>query len=372
MNILLVARWPVGGIRTYLNYIYSKPCFEEVMLTLVAPDMKLSSYLQETGLKNRIAYFPVSNTHVSMVKGVRKALKGNFFDLIHSHGFTAGILTELAMLGKSTKHLMTGHDIFLDKQFQGFKGSVKKQGLKIIFDRIDYINTVSDDARNNLLEYFPLLDSTKIFTIQNGVDTNNYAKTEAVNLRSQLGIPQSKPLIGFFGRFMAQKGFRYLAEAIEILSKKMSPSSMPLVLTFGWGGFIREDYQYLANRGISEHFVQLPHTNEMPAMLKSVDFVVIPSLWEACALLPMEVLAAGTPLIATDCIGMGQIIRNTPAKIIPPASSVELADAIYQYLSNNPTVEFKSFAPKARGMFSSGKTAKALFNKYTDLITTKA
>ena len=38
MNILLVVRWPVGGIRTYLRYIYSQQMFRDISICLIAPE----------------------------------------------------------------------------------------------------------------------------------------------------------------------------------------------------------------------------------------------------------------------------------------------------------------------------------------------
>src|SRR5690554_2465732 len=105
---------------------------------------------------------------------------------------------------------------------------------------------------------------------------------------------------GFLGRFMAQKGFRVLVDAVELIVKNDRSKRPFLIETFGWGGFIREDYNYIREKGLSEYFHQFPETNEVASVIKSLDAVIMPSRWEACGLLGMEVLTAGIPLIASN------------------------------------------------------------------------
>jgi glycosyltransferase involved in cell wall biosynthesis len=304
-----------------------------------------------------------------VLKATREALKSNTFDIMHTHGFSAGIQGELAGWGNGSGpvHLMTAHDVFLSKQFQGWRGWCKKKAFGALLGRIDHIHTVTEDARQNMLEFFPRLDCERIHNILHGVDTAGYAGAAGQDLKARLGIEQSRPLIGFFGRFMAQKGFRDLVDAMRILADKGSPSSVPVVATFGWGGFIREDYQYLAEKGLSDCFVQRPHADDMPSMLKSVDMVAMPSLWEACGLLAMETLSAGTPLIASNCVGLREVLRDTPARIVPPKDPAALAAAIDDFAHSSPRETFEAFATEARTRFTVERPAKALHELYLGL-----
>lgn len=355
---------PVGGIRTYLRYVYGQPCFQDFRFTLIAPDVNFSEYLKETGLSDIIEFVNVENSHLAFLKTIRRLLRTKHFDLIHSHGFKSGVICEVAKTGKNIRHLMTTHDVFLPKQFQGHKGIIKKQFLQLIFKRITCINPVSEDAKNNLLEHFKYIDPEKVYAIHNGIDVENYEKARPFDMHGFTGIDKNRYLIGFFGRFMAQKGFRDLVDAIEMLVKKDQLNPMPMVLTFGWGGFIREDYQYITEKNLREYFVQLPHTDDVPAALKSVDMVAMPSLWEACSLLAMEALTAGTPLIATNCIGLREILKDTPAKIVPPQNPKALAQAIEAFVASPPKKEFQLFAEQARQRFSVKHSAVELHNLY--------
>ncbi|AQT61423.1 glycosyltransferase family 4 protein [Cellvibrio sp. PSBB023] len=369
MKILLVARWPVGGIKTYFRYIYGSPAFSDCEFTLLAPNSGLDELVNHDLPSGRIKLIDAPTSFLAFLKCFRMCVKNNDFDIIHSHGFSASFFTQLSLGAIKKPHLMTAHDVFLPNTFSGFKGWIKRQLMSWVLKKVTKVLSVSEDARNNIYEYFPSLPSGQVINITNGVDTAFFATGVARDLRKELNCAPNRPLIGFFGRFMAQKGFRQIIEAIEILSKSTRVETMPLIVTFGWGGFIREDFELIEKKGLSDYFVQLPGTNNMPAAIKAVDLVLMPSRWEACPLLPMEVLSAGTPIIGTNCIGLREVLQGTPATVVPVNDALGLADAIVQSLSSGDKqfIEYQDIAVKR---FSAVKHAQELHALYVDLLKT--
>lgn len=366
MNVLMTAMQPGGGIRTFFRYIYSQPSFQNDTFTLIAPDLdqQLAKFLDSTLGRGRLRVLPSSTESLGFIRDVRMAVKQDQFDLLHSHGFGAGLLSQVAITNlKSPKHLMTAHDVFLASQFLGWKGYFRKSVMAALFKRMDGIHTVTMDATDNFKMFFPRVPESRLQPILHGVDTEFFANAEPADLKRELDLPEGFPVIGFFGRFMGQKGFRTLVDAILLL-KQQSTVDVPKVVTFGWGGFIREDYEYLASLGLSDHFVQMPATDNMPAMIKAVDMVVMPSRWEACGLLGMEVLAAGVPLLSTHCIGLREVVAGSPARLFSPGDAKGLADAIREEI-NNPTKDrFLEYQPTAVERFHISRPAKELRELY--------
>ena len=72
-------------------------------------------------------------------------------------------------------------------------------------------------------------------------------------MRAELGIDPHTFLVGFFGRFMAQKGFRTLVDAIGLLQRAQDTPNIT-VLAVGSGGFIREDKDYIQGLGLALPF----------------------------------------------------------------------------------------------------------------------
>ncbi|WP_162525017.1 glycosyltransferase family 4 protein [Marinobacter sp. BW6] len=366
MRILMSALQPGGGIRTFFRYIYSQPCFSKCTFTLVAPDRGLSDFLSAYIPGDRITVVPARKGTLAFVGQLREFIADYDFQLVHSHGFSAGLLTELAGIGYDLPHLMTAHDVFLPAQFAGWKGRAKHLAMSLLFRRITAIHTVTEDARDNLLAFFPAIEPCRVHGILHGVDTEYFRDGRPRALKAEFGIDEQTPLLGFFGRFMGQKGFRLLVDAVEEMRQTRSLETLPHVVTFGWGGFIREDYDYLTEKGLGDYFHQCEQTDDMAAALKGVDVVIMPSRWEACGLLAMEALASGTPIIGSDCIGLREVLEGSPAQKVAVGDVSALESAIVletqNMLARKPV--FLDFQGTAVSKFNIRRPANELAELY--------
>lgn len=367
-KILLVVRWPVGGIRTFIRYVYKNFDPNQWRFSIIAPEIDEMRVLMEDLSGLDIAWIPVrgipddgSSGFWKITRCVARHLAREKYNLVHSHGFTSGLCASLPSFSRGIPHLMTSHDVINDDQFSGIKGGLKKIGMGTVFSLISKIHSVSYDAQDNLVSFFPGLakKNGKLLVIPNGIDTDRFLTAEPRNLRLELGLNDDVFLIGFFGRFMKQKGFHYLVEAIEILTKKNLPRK-PLVLAFGEGGFIREEKQSIIEKGLESYFRFLPFTPNVAGAIKGLDVVVMPSLWEACPLLPMETLVSGTPLIASNCIGLREVIKDTPSRIVPSGNSTALADIIHKEILDPSKNKSMSFIEEAAERFCVKKQAAEL------------
>jgi len=363
MKLLLTARWPVGGIRTYLRYIYTQPVFANIQMTVLAPDLNFRDFFDRYLSSSNVRYIQAPEDNRGLTRAIKTELSRDQYDMLHSHGYSSGVLGRRATLGIRLPHIMTAHDVFRREQFRKIRGKLKWVGLNTAYRGLDKVLTVGEDCQENFVRYMPMVPKHKIRNIDHGVDTQRFANAPARDFRRELGIPESVPLIGFFGRFMAQKGFMDLVSAIKNLSEVLPENCMPRVLTFGWGGFVREEFAQIEVLGLSRYFIQLPFTDEVPEAIRGVDMVAMPSRWEACGLLAMEVLAAGKPLIATNCQGLRCVVRDTPVRSIAPRDPDALTSAILAQLSRGPS-DFEAYQSLAVMRFGLERPAQELYGVY--------
>jgi glycosyltransferase involved in cell wall biosynthesis len=238
-----------------------------------------------------------------------------------------------------------------------------------LFQRMTAIHTVSEDARLNLLSFFPGIRTERVQGILHGIDTRYFRDSVPASLRPRIGVPGDVPLIGFLGRFMGQKGFRLLVDAIEQVVKGQLLPVIPHVVTFGWNGYIREDYDYLRSKGLADYFHQHEQTHDVGGMLKAVDLVVMPSRWEACGLLAMEALAAGVPILGSDCVGLREVLAGSPARPFRTGDSSALRLALIEEINNLPArkLQFANYQPEAVARFDIDRPARALADLYSRL-----
>lgn len=344
-SVLMVVRWPVGGIRTYLKYIFDGWLGPDLQITFLMPSVAEVSALQKEGFWESVNWIlhPMENPgFLDWMKFVRSEIGRGRWNLIHCQGFTSALSTSL-FLPSGCSSIFTSHDVLLANQFPGFRGRVKRKIMGVLLSRFDIVQAVSEDGMQNMLEFLPGIARKEKSVILNGVDTQRFKHAKAKNLRQSLELEEGAILIGFFGRFMAQKGFRYLVDAIELLVGKGYDICC---LCFGAGAFIREEQSAIQSRGLSPYFRFMGFEPDISSSIKGVNLVVMPSLWEACPLQPMEVLSAGVPFVGTSCIGLREVCKDTPAEICTPADSSALVIAIENIL-NDETKKFESFSEQA-------------------------
>jgi glycosyltransferase involved in cell wall biosynthesis/ubiquinone/menaquinone biosynthesis C-methylase UbiE len=175
--------------------------------------------------------------------------------------------------------------------------------------------------------------------------------------RHELGL-DDKLLIGFAGRWVEEKGFDYLLQALPLLHKAFPNAHLiyageqhvvyddfyrqclsyiePIKGQFTTLGLIR-DRQKLANfYGMCDVFVQPSRTDNMP-------------------LTEIESLLCGTPVVASDIPGARVVVQETGfGKLAPAGHPVALAEAIGQVIENR--AQYRPSRESVRRIFSTEKT----------------
>jgi glycosyltransferase involved in cell wall biosynthesis len=366
-RVLAVIRFPVGGIRTYILYHYPTLHRAGFRFTFVSADEDGFHALRDEvrgweGTEFIVA--PLIRRRWRAWRMVRPLLRSGRFHVIHSHGLTAGCHSVLANLGVGVPHVLTSHDVFRKDQFPGFKGRVKRKVLEKLLGRVHTIVSVSPDAQDNLLEYLPGLAGAacRLTPVLNGIDTTRFTVQEqepASTLRADLGIGADVFLAGFLGRFMEQKGFLPLLDALEVLKTKTATRPYHMVAV-GQGDYQREYQAETVRRGLGDTVTFLPFAPDVVPLLGQLDLLVMPSLWEACGLLAMEALSLGVPLLASDCLGLRNVLEGSPAVTVPVADPSAFAAALGDAIAKPWRDAARDYAPTARQRFCADSAARKL------------
>lgn len=366
-RVLVVARWPVGGIRTHLLANYAALAEKGFRFTVVGPaDESLNSLRLGFGDIEGTAFIgaPVENRRCRLWPIVRGLLREGRFGLLHAHGATAAVHAALANLGIGVPHVITLHEPLRHDQFPGWIGRLKRWTLARALSQADVILTVSEDARTNVFEHFPALRARaeRVRTVPNGIHSARYDvpdETPSNELRERLGIDAQPFLIGFLGRFMPEKGFPVLLDAVDrlVAAETLRPFH---VVGFGSGDFRREYQKAIERRGLDRIVTLLDFVPDVRPVLRQLDLVVVPSLWEASSLVSMEAMAAGVPVLGSDCIGLREVLRDTPSRMVATNNATALAAGLRAALDEPWTEAARAFAPLARARFDNMHSVRRL------------
>jgi glycosyltransferase involved in cell wall biosynthesis len=290
---------------------------------------------------------------------------------MHSHGLTAAMQAAMANLGIAIPHVATVHDPLRPEQFPGVRGRVKRFVMGKLLGRLNSAICVGRDIQANLQGYLPALERNRLVVIPNGIDTDRFAgrETSVADLRQLTHIDSDTTLIGFLGRFMEQKGFLPLLGAIERLMREGPPRRFHLIAV-GSGDFEREYRNEIVRRGLSEYVTVLEFVMDISPILQQLDLLIVPSLWEASPLLPMEAMVAGVPVLGTDCIGLREVLQDTPSRVVHAGSSDALCQGLRDCLTEPRTESARAFAPAARARFDNRPSAKLLLQLFDELTAT--
>jgi len=179
--------------------------------------------------------------------------------------------------------------------------------------RVDAVTTICEGLRSDLLSRG--LDASKVTVIQNAVDVEafQFGRTADPVLRAQLGL-EGKTIVGFAGSFYGYEGLDLLLDA----AARLVPHRPNLRVLLVGGGPQEEALRRQAVQlGLHRHVTftgRVPHT-EVQRYYELIDVLAYPRrsmrLTELVTpLKPLEAMAQGRVLVASDVGGHRELIRH--------------------------------------------------------------
>ena len=172
---------------------------------------------------------------------------------------------------------------------------------------------------------------------------------------------------------MEQKGFLCLIEALDRLLRDGALTRPVHLLAVGSGDFL-VNYRWELEKYpcVGRCVTFRDHVPSASPILRELDLLVMPSLWEACPILPMEALCMGVPVLGSDCIGLREILRGSPAGMVPAGNAPALAQALQGAVKRGAKEAALAYAPIARERFDVRHVGLALTDLFGSLLETKS
>ena len=269
-------------------------------------------------------------------------------DIVHTHNFSpllyAAIPARLAGV-KVLVHTEHARTAFPDAK----RRMVAERWLSVFTDRI---TAVSPKVKRDLIDY-ENISPEKIQMIWNGIETVvPPVRRQPEQVRSDLGISMSAPVIGVCCRLMEQKGVRYLLEAAPGILRD-HPDAVFLIVG---DGDLRPSLQELAGiLGVEKHVVFTGFRSDVYDLLETFDMYVLPSLFEGTPLGLLEAMLHSKSVVATNVGSNAEIVQNdVSGKLVEPKRPDQLSNAINSLLRNPKTREDMGRIARERilGLFS--------------------
>ena len=344
-SLLVVARWPLGGIRTYMRNVYSR-LSTDWCVTIVAANSQENEALvadaQEVGAELVVS---TGNGKASLLLTLGRLLVKRQFDLIQSQGYISAVLASLANVPFRIPHVVTIHGVLENRLLGGAKGKVRRIATEWAVCSSDIVYCVGDDMMSDVRNNLSRLDGKKpqLVSIPNGIDTRCFAKSfTSQSFRIENDICSDTFLYGFLGRFMPQKGFDTIIDAVEMLNNDPVLPDFKVV-AMGNGDYLEWYKKLTKEKQVDRRFLFLPFQRDTQSVYCALNAVVMPSRWEAYGLVAAEALCSGVPLIASNCIGLREVVADTPSLVVPPEDPHSLAEAMGKLMKANYKPAFSDY-----------------------------
>lgn len=164
--------------------------------------------------------------------------------------------------------------------------------------------------------------------IPNGVDLARFdLPLSACALRREFGIPGDAPLLGVVARLEAEKGHRYLLEAMPRILRGAPETWLVIVGEGSLEAELRAQAAALP-RAASNRIVFTGRREDVAAITGEIDVAVLPSLREAQGISILEAMARRRPVVASAVGGIPEVLTDgLDGLLVPPGDPVALAEA---------------------------------------------
>lgn len=202
------------------------------------------------------------------------------------------------------------------------------------------IMCVSEAVFRQVVDEFGV-DPARACLLPNGVDVTRFGRTgQRAAVRASLGVGPDELLLLNVGRIDHQKGLDILVEALaQVVSQRPWRLACVGGATIGSGeqrshGYWSELRSQARRLGLEERVRFLGWRDDVPALLEASDVYVHAARYEGWPLAVIEAMAAGRPVVATDCVGRPTGFEDGVHGFIVKTGSVEeLAAAVSEALA---------------------------------------
>lgn len=314
-----------GGVTTFLiellNFLSKS---NEITLLLLGKDDE--PYIKKFFNSDIKIIFLNQKTLYSIknILKIRKYIKEN--DIIHAHLCPAQFLMNLSSFFLKKKYIITEHAAINNRR----KYKIFKILEKILYKKYDKIIAVSEDVKNNLIDWLNEKNKERIKVIYNGINLKKFK--DGKNIRNSLWkLNKEEKLLFMVARFSKQKDYETLLRALRLLPVNIK------CLLIGEGETQKKIREDVKNYNLSTRVKFLGFRDDVSDIMKSCDLGVLSTYSEGFGIVAIESLAAGTLMIGSNVDGLREILKKEEL-LFESKNEEELAKKIKILLYNKEKI----------------------------------
>lgn len=227
---------------------------------------------------------------------------------------------------------------------------------------------ISERVRRQLKQYYKVPDE-RIVTIPNGINLSRFNPENGRSrdvVRHSFGVPQDLPLLLFVGSQYRLKGLEFAIRALA----EMETKAILLVV----GADAAAPFKRLAEQlGVSDRVIFAGARSDLPTIYPAADAFVFPTLYETFALVCLEAMASGLPVLASPVGGIEDYLRDGDNGLHINRDSTEIAAKLDRLLSDRELhARLRAAGIATAQNYAWEKIAQKYLSLFDELITERA
>jgi len=151
--------------------------------------------------------------------------------------------------------------------------------------------------------------------LPNGIELALFGRSLNGAKRAELGLAEEDRVIGIVGNLRPEKNHLGLLRAFAKVAEGMERARLVVV----GDGVMRPALEEEAQRlGLGERVRFLGRRFDAPQLYRAFDVYCLPSKNEGMPLTVLEAMASGLPVVGTDVLGIGDLLRESGAGVLVP------------------------------------------------------
>ncbi|MEX0366789.1 MAG: glycosyltransferase family 4 protein [Ruegeria sp.] len=211
--------------------------------------------------------------------------------------------------------------------------------------------------------------------IMHGINLENFTPPEdRAALRAKLGLPEGL-LLGCYGRIRHQKGTDAFVDAMIALCGEFDDVAGIVMgrATEKHTAYLAELKERVVEAGLAERILFKPEVtvDRIAEWYQVLDLFIAPQRWEGFGLTPLEAMACGVPVVATDVGAFSEIVTDPSlGRVVPLDDIPALTEAAAEMLRDRDSLAQSGSAARAHveQHFDIEGEAKALVEVYHALL----
>ena len=209
--------------------------------------------------------------------------------------------------------------------------------------------------------------------VMHGIDLDRFQPPDnRATLRRELGLLPGRRYVGCFGRIRERKGTGDFVDAmLRVLPDR--PDWTAVIAgraTAEHAAFERDLRERARSARLEDRIAFVGEHADIHRWHAVLDLFVAPQRWEGFGMTPLEAMASGVPVVATDVGAFSELLTPRTGTIVPPDNVPALAEATAALMDDEEGRREAAAAARAHveDRFGIGREAAALCKIYAEML----